>query len=440
MATNTKTVTLARVSSKSQEDGYSLNSQQKLMDKYCADQKLRVVKKFRISETASKNEQRKVFREMLRYVKHQKIVNLVVEKTDRLTRNLRDAVVVDDWLESDEHRRLHMVKESLVIHKYSRSDEKLMWGIYVAFAKKYTDNLREEAMKGWQEKLAQGWMPAPSPYGYTTTVENGKKVHVIDEKRAFLVEHAFKMYLQAGQNISTVTAEVAKSGLLSSKGRPLVKSAVHKVLRNPFYIGKIQFDGKRYPGAHEPLLSRKLFMAVQDKLKDGYHERKKEHNPLFKGRQFLREDRLEDYLLMCLDEIDNSRAGGRLLHRLTGLLESMRQSYIGQHRESVMKAIRQQIKRLERIEDNLYEDKLAGVIGGQKYTDKVAELHDELTILRARLIKLESVDDNRPAADKSTSIRGLYMGESKIGKRTIIHELFAMCLENGHVRFDLKTQ
>lgn len=44
--------------------------------------------------------------------------------------------------------------------------------IYLAFAKKHTDNLREEAMKGWAEKLAQGWMPAPPPPGYKTATED----------------------------------------------------------------------------------------------------------------------------------------------------------------------------------------------------------------------------------------------------------------------------
>ncbi len=197
-----KTVTLARVSSRSQEEeGYSLDAQLKLLRQYCSERKLNVIKEFRISETASKNEQRTVFHEMLRYIKQSNVTNVVVEKTDRLTRNFRDAVVVDDWLEVDQRHVLHMVKEGLVIHKYSRSDTKLMWNIYLSFAKKYTDNLREEAMKGWQEKLAQGWMPAVPPHGYKTAIEDSKKIHVIDEERAFLVERAFKLYLLPGQNI-----------------------------------------------------------------------------------------------------------------------------------------------------------------------------------------------------------------------------------------------
>ncbi len=382
-----KTVTLARVSSRSQEEeGYSLDAQLKLLRQYCSERKLDVIKEFRISETASKNEQRTVFHEMLRYIKQSNITNLVVEKTDRLTRNFRDAVVVDDWLEVDQRRVLHMVKEGLVIHKYSRSDTKLMWNIYLSFAKKYTDNLREEAMKGWQEKLAQGWMPAVPPHGYKTAIEDSKKIHVIDEERAFLVERAFRLYLEPGQNIQTVTEEVTSIGLVSRKNKPLTQSAIHKMLRNPFYVGTIRFNGQDYPGAHEPLLSTDLFRAVQLKLGERHQTKIIRHNPLFKGvlrcedcgavvtwqcqkgryygscqrrtgdckgRRLLREDRLEESLLTRLGEIDEGSLGPKRLHALIEILHLRQQPYIGDHRLLVMKTIKQQINRMERMEDSL---------------------------------------------------------------------------------------
>ena len=461
-----KTVTLARVSSRSQEEeGYSLDAQLKLLRQYCSERKLNVIKEFRISETASKNEQRTVFHEMLRYIKQSNITNLVVEKTDRLTRNFRDAVVVDDWLEADQRRVLHMVKEGLVIHKYSRSDTKLMWNIYLSFAKKYTDNLREEAMKGWQEKLAQGWMPAVPPHGYKTAIEDSKKIHVIDEERAFLVERAFRLYLEPGQNIQTVTEEVASIGLVSRKNKPLTQSAIHKMLRNPFYVGTIRFNGQDYPGAHEPLLSTDLFRAVQLKLGERHQTKIIRHNPLFKGvlrcedcgavvtwqcqkgryygscqrrtgnckgRRLLREDRLEESLLTRLSEIDESSLGPKRLHVLIEILHLRQQPYIGDHRLLVMKTIKQQINRMERMEDSLYDDKLSNLISEQRYKQKVDKLHDELDYLRMRLDRLELVESQTPVAnDKPTSLSGLYVSESKIGKRIIMQKLFKITTRGG---------
>jgi len=154
-------VILARVSSKSQEDeGYSLDSQLKLLTSYFQNKNLTVVKVFKITETASKQQSRKVFHELLDFIDKNNVYHLGVEKTDRLTRNYRDALAIDDWLNQDDKRMLHAVKENLLLHKEAKSDVKFMWNIYLAVAKKYTDNLREEAMKGWAEKLAQGWLPA----------------------------------------------------------------------------------------------------------------------------------------------------------------------------------------------------------------------------------------------------------------------------------------
>src|SRR5882724_8512340 len=110
------TVVLARVSSKAQEDeGYSLDAQLKLLNDYCAKNCLIVVRVFKIAETASKEHRRKVFHELLTYIAKEPIYHLAVEKTDRFTRNFRDAVAIDDWLEKDEKRHLHAVKENLTL-------------------------------------------------------------------------------------------------------------------------------------------------------------------------------------------------------------------------------------------------------------------------------------------------------------------------------------
>ena len=72
---------------------------------------------------------------------------MVFEKVDRVTRNLHSSVDIYDWLEANEHREVHCVKDSLIMHKYSKSQDKLNWDIKVAMAKNYSDNLSEEVRK-----------------------------------------------------------------------------------------------------------------------------------------------------------------------------------------------------------------------------------------------------------------------------------------------------
>ncbi len=467
---NIKTIALARVSSKAQEDeGYSLDAQLKLIRSYCKDKKLDVISEFRISETASKNEQRSVFRQMLTYISKNNVAHLVVEKTDRLTRNLRDAVVIDDWLEKNEQRRLHMVKENLIVHKNARSDAKLMWNIYLAFAKKYTDNLREEAMKGWNEKLAQGWMPASPPPGYKTVTQNYKKIHIINDETEFLVQACFRLYMRPSQNIGTVADEAAQCGLTTRKGRPLSNSAIHRMLRNPFYIGIIRFNGRDYPGAHEPLIDKDLFWAVQEKLGEKSQSKTVRHDPLFKGllkcngcgsmitwqkqkgrhygscqrrndscKQYplMRQDRLEDLMSTELQKVDEIDANREIFFKLTQKIEKNRYPYIGQHRLSVMKLIKRQIRRCELMEDNLYEDKLAGIIGVQTYQAKMHEIRERLGQLNNRLRRIQAIEDNTKVFDtNAATIVGLYSSESKSGKRIVLASLFKISVDKGVVVF-----
>lgn len=169
---------MARVSSRGQEEeGFSLEAQAKHLAIYCHNHQLTVLKTFKIAESASKTEQRKTFKEAMKFIAKHKVNNLVVEKVDRHVRNLHDAVETNDWLVADETRKVHFVKDAIVLHKNSRSQEWLNWGMRVVLAKNYIDNLREEAMKGWAEKLAQGWMPGPPPPGYMTVVKDGRRIH-----------------------------------------------------------------------------------------------------------------------------------------------------------------------------------------------------------------------------------------------------------------------
>jgi DNA invertase Pin-like site-specific DNA recombinase len=182
-------IILCRVSSREQEiDGYSLPAQEKFLKEYTEREGLSVKKVFSISESASGKKQRQLFNEMIAYVKKNSIKIIVCEKVDRFTRNFKDMVAIDAWLEEDAERQIRFVKNSLILHKNSRSQEKLNWGMQVLISKNYIDNLSEEVKKGQKEKIEQGWLSSRPPVGYVTTGEKGHKTHIIDPKKAPLVK------------------------------------------------------------------------------------------------------------------------------------------------------------------------------------------------------------------------------------------------------------
>ena len=135
--------------------------QLKLLKEYAAAQGFSVAQEYVDVETA-KQTGRTAFGEMVAYLKaHPSIRVMLVEKTDRLYRNLKDWVTVDEL-----DVEIHFPKEGVVLSRESRSSEKFMHGIKVLMAKNYIDNLSEEARKGMQEKAEQGIWPTKSPLGY----------------------------------------------------------------------------------------------------------------------------------------------------------------------------------------------------------------------------------------------------------------------------------
>ena len=154
-----KVVIYARVSSKEQEkEGFSIPSQLKILNSYATEKGFQVVKELVDIETARKTG-RPGFNFMVDFFKKESKSKspkepcqiLLVEKTDRLYRNLKDWVTIDD-LDLD----IHFVKENVVLCRDSRSSEKFMHGIKVLMAKNYIDNLSEETKKGMLEKAEQG--------------------------------------------------------------------------------------------------------------------------------------------------------------------------------------------------------------------------------------------------------------------------------------------
>ena len=85
-----QSVLYARVSSKEQEQGYSIPAQQELLRSYGAQRGLVIEQEFLDAETA-KTTGRPGFSAMVTYLKmHPACRVLLVEKTDRLYRNFKD--------------------------------------------------------------------------------------------------------------------------------------------------------------------------------------------------------------------------------------------------------------------------------------------------------------------------------------------------------------
>ncbi len=278
-----KAIIYCRVSSREQEEtGYSLEAQEKFLEEY-AKAKFAVVKKYKVTESASKWQLRKTLDEMLTYADKHGIKVILGEKIDRLTRSMKDAAVIDDWIKAEDGREVHFVKENFVVSKESRAHENLVWNMKVSIARFYTDNLSEEVKKGQKEKVAQGWLPTKPPLGYKTIGEKGKKIHIVDKDIAPFIRRMFEIYATGNYSTKALVNVMYKEGLRNREGRKVGKSRIHELLSDPFYAGKMRWLDVVYPGKQEALIQKELFDAVQVKLtrKIGTPMYRK-HLPVFK--------------------------------------------------------------------------------------------------------------------------------------------------------------
>lgn len=123
-----RVVIYARVSSEEQKKGgFSTPAQLKLLRDYGVKNDYEIVGEYEDTETA-KVTGRTRFNEMVKFLQKEgqsqrenRCRTVLVEKTDRLYRNLKDYIVAED-LEIE----IHFVKEGVVLSPESHSSEKLM--------------------------------------------------------------------------------------------------------------------------------------------------------------------------------------------------------------------------------------------------------------------------------------------------------------------------
>ena len=252
-----KAVAYARVSSKEQEkEGFSIPAQQKLLREYAKKHNIEIVREFADAETA-KAIGRENFGEMVNYLRRARDVKtIIVEKTDRLYRNFRDYVMIDD-----EELEIHLVKEGEILSRDSKSHQKFIHGIKVLMAKNYIDNLSEEVKKGLYEKAANGQYPGQAPTGYINDRE--KRIMTIDPDRAPMVKQLFELYATREHSLDSLHAWARKNGLWSKHSKTLSRAHIERILKNPVYYGNFFYSGKLYRGTHTPIVTKELWDSVQ---------------------------------------------------------------------------------------------------------------------------------------------------------------------------------
>lgn len=265
-------VLYARVSSREQrEEGYSIEAQVKLLEAAALKEGFTITERF-IEVESAKSAGRKKFSEMVTFFKRNRTCRtLLVEKTDRLYRNQRDALTLEDL-----DIRIHFVKENETLSRDAKSQVKFMHDIRLAMARNYSENLREEVKKGMSEKASQGTYPGRAPFGYRNN--KGARTIEIHPDKGVIAQHVFELYASGRFSLLGLSKELEHVG-----GTSISKTNLHKMLTNPFYIGQFEWSGQTYQGTHPKLISPELYARVQAVLNGHKRPKYGKHDIAFRG-------------------------------------------------------------------------------------------------------------------------------------------------------------
>lgn len=413
-----------RVSSKEQEkEGWSLDAQEKLGIEYAHRHNLKIVKTWKVQESAWSNKKERVaFNLMIDYAKkHDEVKHIIFDITDRMTRNDFDKMKIIDLIHNFD-KTIHFSRSNKVVDRNSGSDDIFMLDIEVAVAKKMSNDISRKSQMGMLEKAEQGFYPSTAPFGY----RNNKITRLIEiaPDNVPFIKNAFEQMATGNYSINMLANWLFEHGFKSKGGKKIYKSALDKVLKNPIYHGIFRWKGKLYQGKHETIITKQLFDEVQavfERKTKPYKTRKgfvfnnllncgecdckvlgeeKKHRYIYyhcsfsKGRHngigYIPENRLAEMFLPCVEAVTLPD------DKVDWFKENFRQRY-----KNTAETARNRLLRLQSEHDKvntrlskLYDLKLDGGISEEMFASKEKEFQTELMTLKGQLNSVEKVNPN----------------------------------------------
>lgn len=251
------------------EDGNSIATQREMCTKRCSRMKTPIASEFvEPGNSAQSIAKRPVFRQLLRYVEdNPRVGYVIIYMRSRAFRNYTDAAIAK--------RILAAMGVKLVSAK-----EEFGEGYMADAMEAITDIMNEVQVRQSGEdirnkmlhKAQNGGTTGRAKLGYLNTRKDidGRLVNTIDTDpvRAPLVRWAFEQYATGEYSLARLQREMADQGLVTRRTatwaeKPVSRSQLGVILRDPYYLGMVTFKGQVFPGRHEALVSPELFERVQ---------------------------------------------------------------------------------------------------------------------------------------------------------------------------------
>jgi len=455
-------IALARVSSREQErEGFSLDVQVDGLNRDAERRKGKIVKLWRIAETASKKDERKTFKELIAYAKKHaaELDGILFYKIDRAARNLFDYVELER-LESECDVPFFSVTQPTENTPSGRMQRRML----ASMASFFTEQQSLDVKEGVKRRVESGLFPQKAPYGYRNLRVDKRSIVEVDPVNGPKITNLFHLHAYGQLTLDGLRERLYQEGILYSDSCPrFPRSKLYAILRDRSYLGDVKFQGQWHPGTHTPLVDRVTWDRVQVLLgekvyrsheltyagdlirckhcshtvtgesvvkkttgKEYVYYRCSLYNTPGHPRVRLSEEKLDRQLLSIFDKMRIESDDRR-----EWFARQLRQRTKAEQEEARLKAeeVQRQLSLLRQQQDRLVNLRLLGEIDDRMLTDKATELRDREGNL---MLQLAACDVGRhenneiaiKAFELSQNLRAKWLTADYSAKRRLLEIVF----------------
>lgn len=257
-----------RVSSDKQEE-LSPDAQKRLLMDYAKKNKILIKPEYIFMEngiSGRKADKRPEFQRMISLAKSNPspFNCILVWKFSRFARNQEESIVYKSMLRKQCDVDVISITEPLIDGPFGSLIERIIeW-----MDEYYSINLSGEVIRGMTEKAMRGGYQSTPPLGYKA-VGRGNPF-VVDPAEAQTVKYIFDQYCHHHKEPTAIARQLNDMGIRTKRGGLFEKRNISYILRNPFYIGELEWNGIKSQGTHETFISKELFQEASQIYNDTF--------------------------------------------------------------------------------------------------------------------------------------------------------------------------
>jgi len=216
------------------------------------------------------NIERPAMQRLINDIEEGKVDCVVVYKVDRLSRSLLDFARLIELFDA---KGVSFVSTTQQFNT-AQSLGRLVLNLLLSFAQFEREMISERTRDKIGAARRRGkWTGGPPMLGYRVDRER-RRLEVVSEE-AEQVRVIFQLYLRL-RSVRSVMLKLqalgwTKKAFTTKDGRPSGggdwdENAVHRLLKNPLYVGKVVYNDDLFAGEHEPIIEPATFERVQQIL------------------------------------------------------------------------------------------------------------------------------------------------------------------------------